>query len=449
MTMPYSWREEIGAMLASFRRKSARGLLRDAFIVGSGSVGAQLFAILLIPVITRMFSVSNFGVMTTFTAVTVTVAVFGNGSYDQAINLPKEGSKAWSLFCLCIAIASVFSSAVFLVTIIFEHKISQFIFGVAHSKLVFLVPLTVLSYNINIAMLFLTIRMRGFKMLSGSAFLGTAANQGSKVAGGWLLGDKLWLLVTGSFLQSCIPCFFLGAYIFRKMPKDIIRLPGKSELRALMVEYKNFPLYSTWVEFLLNLNRNITIILLAAAYSSAVVGIYGLANNVFRLPLSIIGDSFRQVCLPRFSALMNDKMPIRGLFVKVLLGIAVLVVIPFAVIIAFGPQLFSLVFGQRWAEAGAYARIISPWLFMMVFLPPVSVILVIMQKQRVRLAFNIILTAFQVAMLIMAKTIQIDILTLLGALSVGSSVIYAYKIFYAFHLIKGYERSYSRAINIG
>jgi O-antigen/teichoic acid export membrane protein len=146
---------------------------------------------------------------------------------------------------------------------------------------------------------------------------------------------------------------------------------------------------------------------------------------------------------------MNDKMPIRGLFVKVLLGIAVLVVIPFAVIIAFGPQLFSLVFGQRWAEAGAYARIISPWLFMMVFLPPVSVILVIMQKQRVRLAFNIILTAFQVAMLIMAKTIQIDILTLLGALSVGSSVIYAYKIFYAFHLIKGYERSYSRAINIG
>ena len=84
--------------------------------------------------------------------------------------------------------------------------------------------------------------------------------------GGWALGDKLSPLIVGSFLYNFIPCFLFGAHIYRTTPKDVIRLPKKSELTKVVVEYKNFPLYATWVEVLLNLGRSITIFLLAFIY---------------------------------------------------------------------------------------------------------------------------------------------------------------------------------------
>jgi O-antigen/teichoic acid export membrane protein len=139
--------------------------------------------------------------------------------------------------------------------------------------------------------------------------------------------------------------------------------------------------------------------------------------------------------------MINDKMPIRGLFTKILCGLAVVAVLPVAVITVFGPQLFSLVFGQNWGEAGIYARIISPWLCMTVLLIPASAIMVVTRRQRFRLIFYVVLTGFQVVIFAVARLYHLNAYTMLTVISIGSSAIYAYKLYYSFRIIKEYERS--------
>ena len=84
--------------------------------------------------------------------------------------MPKEDRKAWSLFCVCILLASVFCGAICIVTVVFEQSVTQLIFKTDHNRLVYLLPLTVLARCIYTPMLFWTIRMRSYKALSEPLF---------------------------------------------------------------------------------------------------------------------------------------------------------------------------------------------------------------------------------------------------------------------------------------
>ena len=111
-------------MLILAKKIIGDGLLKDGLVLMTGSTGAQLLSVSLIPVITRLFSVENYGVMAMFSTLSLAIAVFACGGYDQAINLPKDDDKAWDLFCLCIYWALAFSLFLFILTYFFEMKIT-------------------------------------------------------------------------------------------------------------------------------------------------------------------------------------------------------------------------------------------------------------------------------------------------------------------------------------
>ena len=58
---------------------------------------------------------------------------------------------------------------------------------------------------------------------------------------------------------------------------------------------------------------------------------------------------------------------------------------PAIIFALFGPDLFTLVFGEPWREAGAYARILSGAMLLRFCVGPVFYILTIMRKQRMQL----------------------------------------------------------------
>jgi O-antigen/teichoic acid export membrane protein len=56
-------------------------------------------------------------------------------------------------------------------------------------------------------------------------------------------------------------------------------------------------------------------------------------------------------------------------------------IVPFSVVFFFGAELFALVFGEDWREAGQYAQIMAPWFMVNFMSSPISSLPLILKKQ--------------------------------------------------------------------
>ncbi|WP_282242893.1 hypothetical protein [Psychrobacillus sp. NEAU-3TGS] len=63
--------------------------------------------------------------------------------------------------------------------------------------------------------------------------------------------------------------------------------------------------------------------------------------------------------------------------------------VPISIVFSFGDILFSFVFGDAWAIAGDYARVLSIWLLLVFIASPLSLLFTVMEKEGVGLLFNL------------------------------------------------------------
>jgi O-antigen/teichoic acid export membrane protein len=83
---------------------------RNILVVMAGTGIAQVISIGLAPVISRLFTPSDFGVAGSFEAIAGIIAAGVTLEYSQAIMLPKEREKALGLLavsCFCVAAMSL------------------------------------------------------------------------------------------------------------------------------------------------------------------------------------------------------------------------------------------------------------------------------------------------------------------------------------------------------
>ena len=59
----------------------------------------------------------------------------------------------------------------------------------------------------------------------------------------------------------------------------------------------------------------------------------------------------------------NNKEKIAPLIIKSTLALALVGIVPFGLVMVFGPWMFGFVFGAEWVQTGVYAQWITFWLF--------------------------------------------------------------------------------------
>jgi O-antigen/teichoic acid export membrane protein len=118
------------------------------------------------------------------------------------------------------------------------------------------------------------------------------------------------------------------------------------------------------------------------------------------LPMTLIGSAIAQVFYQRSAELRSHpenlsksvelvfrRLVAIGLFPAIVLGIA-------------GPELFGIVFGSNWVEAGRYAQILSPWMFILFISSPISILFATLERQELALIVNFIILISRVAALV-------------------------------------------------
>ncbi len=273
----------------------------------SGSTGAYVIGFLLMPIITRIYSLDNFGIMTLFGTIVLTVSVVACGSYEQAIVLPKEDSDAWVVFVLSLIICVCISFFSLLILFIFHQPISRLIFKIEIFGWLWLIPLAIFLSGLRLILNYWATRKKEFHSISISKVFESLGNSGIKLISGLAFGNNLGGLIFGILGRSFFPDIILGVNIYKRDLHTIMRIPDKHELFWALKKYRNFPYFSSWAALLVNIARSIPVFCLAFLFDNKVVGAFGLADNTLRLPVSLIGQSIRQVYLQRAANLKSEK----------------------------------------------------------------------------------------------------------------------------------------------
>ncbi|WP_339060568.1 oligosaccharide flippase family protein [Tepidibacillus marianensis] len=183
------------------------GFARNVFTLMTGTTIAQAVPILISPILTRLYSPEDFGVLAVFLSVTAMIAVISTGRYELAIMLPNEDKDGANLVVLSLFIDIAISLVSFLILWVFNAPITRMLGTPQISIWLFLVPISVFLTGLYQSLNYWSNRRKQYKRLARSRVsksVGTGAfNIGSgffRTGSFGLIGEKY---LGNCFLLSC------------------------------------------------------------------------------------------------------------------------------------------------------------------------------------------------------------------------------------------------------
>lgn len=354
----------------------------------SGSIVSKLIGILFIPIIARLYLPEDFGTSQIFFSLISILVIVSCFSYQFAIMLPEDENDSLHLFILCLMIILIFSIFVFILIFLFSNQIIHLLKIPQLSGYMYLIPLAILVGGIAEALNYWIGRKKKFGLIASAQVLGNLGDRGSQFFIGYLIKASPFGLIFGSIFQSFI---FIGIML-KTIKKDIkIKYISFNRILFLLKKYKKFPIFNTWSNMINVIAWELPSFMLNFFFNSMVVGFYSLGNTIINVSLGLIGRSVGQVFFQKASEEQSKTGSIKTIVFEVYKRLVSIGIFPFLILMIVGKDLFILVFGNQWGEAGIYIQILSPWLFFVLISSPLSTIFSVIEKQEMVLKFNIIL----------------------------------------------------------
>ena len=361
----------------------------------AGNISAQVIVFLAAPVITRLYSPKDFGTMTLISSYIGVLSVVSCLKYESAIVLSKDDREAHNVFVLCLVISSFFTVFLIFTVAIFKESLALLMNEPGVIKWLWFIPVGVFIYGWRQSLVFWMTRIKNFSLLSFSQFIIPVTSASYKISAGFIIGPFAFWLITGNILGPLVAVALLGGIFVKENIAVFVKNISKNEILHAAKKFKKFPKYNTWSALLNSFSQNLPIFLFAYYFSHEIVGYYGLANSILRRPIAVMAESMSKVFLQKAAETEIKGQSLRKQWEKATLGLAAIGIVPFGALMIGGEWIFSFVFGEKWAAAGFYAQILSPWLFLLFINPPSTQILLVKQKMKFILYYNIGSTLFR------------------------------------------------------
>lgn len=368
--------------------------IRNVIIVASGTAGAQIIAMLFSPIITRLYGPEAFGILGTFTAVLTVLTPIAALTYPIAIVLPKSDDNAKGIAALSIRLAALIAILIALVLLIAGDKIAHLLGLEVIQEFFFFIPIIIFFSAYQEILTQWCIRKKQFKLTARVTILQSIITNGAKAGLGLIypISKSLIIITALGFLLN-------GALLKLGLKKQKFNFFNKKNnteiLRQLAQQHSDFPLYRAPQVVLNALSQSLPVLMLASFFGPATAGFYSIGRTVLGIPSTLIGKSVGDVFYPRISEAVNNKEDPSHLISKATLLMSVVGIIPFGIVIIFGPWLFSLVFGNDWTIAGEYARWLALWSYFGFLNRPSVAAIATLKLQKFFLIYEIISVALR------------------------------------------------------
>jgi O-antigen/teichoic acid export membrane protein len=361
-------------------------IYKNILVLVSGSILAKLIGIVSIPIITRLYSPTDMGVLSAFISLTGVLLAFTSLRYSVVIPLPRTLGYALNSSVLCLIILSLVSILLFIISFFLSPVIFQFFNLTTLLDYWYLLPISVLLFGLAEILNIWAVRYKKFKLISTANVFQSAIGALSKIIFGLLSANPIGLIIGQILVQAgCVITLF--KFYSSKYNKNKISI---KRMLFIARHYIDIPKFRLPSQLLLSLSVNMPILFFSSYFGTEVTGQIGLALMVLSLPISLIGQTIGQAFYGEV-ANIGRKNPLRiqkiskDIFKKILL----ISLLPFIVLVIFGEDLFKLVFGPEWSDAGKYARIMSVYIIANLASSPLVNILNIYAKNSFYLWINL------------------------------------------------------------
>jgi O-antigen/teichoic acid export membrane protein len=406
-------------------------------LLAGGTAVGQGIVLLCTPVLSRLYSPSDFGILALFASwIFGILASVSSFSYKLAVPLPESDEDAANTAALGVAIVVVLSLVVGLAI----GAVGMF--NTAPSSLR---PLTHYAWLAGLGSLVVglyeVLTYWAIRQNDVPALARTRIGQGIAQAGGQIGLGLMHVgavgLVGGFVAGQGVGLRYLGRQAWRKSAVAI-RQVSVVGMRRMGRRYRQFAFVSTTASLINSITLYAPVIIIVVAVGERAGGWFALANRLMNAPTALVGQAVGKVYFGEAAALARvDRMLLRQRFLRLVFTLGIAGVLLSTVLVVTTPFWFARVFGARWEEAGLYVQLLGPVLLTDFVCVPVSQTLYVLERQNLQLTADIIEFSAVAALFAGVLVLGLSARWLVAAYALGNAVGGAVLVGFSWHAVSG------------
>jgi O-antigen/teichoic acid export membrane protein len=415
--------KSVGTLSDGFARAGLNwSVLRNFSILSGGSALAQGFTIALTPVITRLYSPGHLGELGLFTAFMNVAVLAASLRYEFAIVSARNDREAAQLtlcsFLLALPVSIIAALGFYLLV---RHGILGY--GNMPLYAVVLIIPAMVSTATFAALRYWLLRKERFGLISRGAVFQNVSRALSQAGFGWL-GLHTVGLLGGEIIGRCSGMSRMLRSAWPALKQELAS-SDRRQFKEALKNNRQFALYSLPSSLLDTLAGSISLPLVVYIYGLNAGGSFSLVWRALALPAVLITANVADAFHSRAAVLCSENPAALPGMVKRMAALLLFAgIFPAVILVAFGPQLFGWVFGSKWVEAGVMAGWIAPWFLAQFIVNPLSRIVLVLGRQKVKLVYDIINFGGTIGVFMLARHLQWPVMRAIAALAGLKTVAY-------------------------
>ena len=405
------------------------------YSVAGGSVLAQILNFAFQPVVSRLYSVEQFGEYTVYTTTLSVVSVIITLSYDQAVIAARNRTEAQRLLFGTIYLSAILSALFALFCILCRAQV------LAWMKLDDCDWLLLLPLNMFLLSSYTTVSSYNY-ILEKYRSIGAAACIRSAVIGfGQILLFFVGAATSGLAFSQILALIACSGALVRHILSSGISLENARPRAVLsaMKDNKQFPLFQMPATFVNHFVDAVITFALLTLYSRKELGLYSRVVQTLSIPISLISSSLYQLFVSELAKL-GQQSAAKALFRKLMAGMSALIFLPMAALFLFGEPLFVFVFGAQWSGVGIYIKVLALLYSIKFVAYPLSGAAIIVKRQNVFLLFQVFLIAAAFLSYVFSSLLGFSSLQYLLTLNFTMSLVYIMQTAACYRMLGAYHK---------
>lgn len=363
--------------------REPRAVIVRAFaVVFGGAASAQILSLLVLPLLARVYTPSQFGQLTLVLAVSGVAGPVTMLRLEGAVMLPKDLEMVRALTRVSLVTALVVSA---LTAVIVEVLAQVGLLGSDPAPLIS-VWTGVITFLTGVFTLLtqLALRLREFGLVGRRSFLQGLVTSVTQLGFG-IASMGIWGLLSGAALGR-----MAGIVTMARTAREYLTRPSRVSTIDGIKEYWRFPAFFAPSALLNAVGLQAPLIYFTIAFGISTGGQVGIADRIVGLPVTLIGIAAGQVFEAEVARrLRDDHADLGALYMR----FSAMLAIPGAILIIGGMSIGGFVvpwvLGEEWRVAGTVVQILSLNAGIRLIATPVSRLLVLTQRTREILLLDI------------------------------------------------------------
>ena len=398
---------------------------RGVSVLVGGTASAQVLLVLAAPLLTRLYSPEDFGLLAVYASLLAMIGVVSSLRYELAIPLPEDDGEAANVAALCLILVVISTMLTGVLVFLMGSAIATALGVPTLAGYLWLLPVGVLLTGFYSVFNYWAVRTKRFTTIAGTTLRQAVATIAIQLAAFKLGGIAL---LFGQVAGQGVGTTTLGLPALKSAGFKQVSWAGVKNAAG---RYKRFPIFLTWDGLLNTTGSQLPPLLFAYFFSPVAAGLYALANRVLNLPMTIIGGAVGQVFFANGADAFRKRE--HGSLVSQFQEKLIHIGAPLTMLlILIGPDLFSILFGESWRQAGDFARWMAPWLLFNFVYSPLSTLFAVLELQKQVLSLQFILLTSRMIALGVGAVIG-DLFIAVALFSLVSAVCYLAFILWVTH----------------